>query len=56
MSVHNPLTEQVKKIISPIYGHRGRRRNIFPEIRFPDEEIAFIVLHFGSALEMSKQK
>ena len=57
MSVHNPLTEQVKKDYFLLYMAIEEGVEIFfPEIRFPDEEIAFIVLHFGSALEMSKQK
>lgn len=57
MSVHNPLTEQVKKDYFLLYmAIEEGVETFFPEIRFPDEEIAFIVLHFGSALEMSKQK
>ena len=57
MSVHNPLTEQVKKDYFLLYmAIEEGVETFFSEIRFPDEEIAFIVLHFGSALEMSKQK
>ncbi|KAA6449604.1 BglG family transcription antiterminator [Bacillus swezeyi] len=57
MSVYNPLTEQIKKDYFLLYmAIEEGVEKFFPEIHFPDEEIAFIALHFGSALEMNKQK
>lgn len=57
MTIHNPLQEQIKKDYFLLFMaiEEGVER-FFPEMHFPDEEIAFIVLHFGSALEMNKEK
>ncbi|MCF7619797.1 transcription antiterminator [Bacillus sonorensis] len=55
MLIHNPLKEQIKKDYFLLYMaiEEGVER-FFPDTYFPDEEIAFIVLHFGSVLEMNK--
>ncbi|WP_028976343.1 BglG family transcription antiterminator [Sporolactobacillus terrae] len=53
----NPLTKQIKtqySVLFQIIEHS--LREVFQSIRFPDDEIAYIVLHFGSALEQRKQK
>ncbi|GEB77411.1 BglG family transcription antiterminator [Sporolactobacillus inulinus] len=53
----NPLTKQIKTQYSVLFQIIERSlREVFQSIRFPDDEIAYIVLHFGSALEQRKQK
>lgn len=56
MPAPNPLTDQVKAqfptlfaIVSECLGQ------VFPDIAFPDEETAYIVLHFGAAIEQGKK-
>ncbi|WP_377889927.1 BglG family transcription antiterminator [Alkalihalobacillus sp. R86527] len=52
MSIHNPLLTKIKedypelfKVIKEAVG------NVFNGVTIPDEEVGFLVLHFGSALE-----
>lgn len=53
----NPLTKQIKTQYSVLFQIIERSlREVFQSIRFPDDEIAYLVLHFGSALEQRKQK
>ncbi|MGG4472281.1 MULTISPECIES: BglG family transcription antiterminator [Heyndrickxia] len=49
---YNPLTEQIKqqypklfKVITDV------TQRVFKDLSFPDDEIAYIVLHFGASLE-----
>lgn len=53
----NPLTAQIKKKYPVLFmAVRNSLEKEIPEIRFPDDEVAFIVLHFGSALLMNEEK
>ncbi|QGH33308.1 PRD domain-containing protein [Gracilibacillus salitolerans] len=57
MGLFNPLTEQInKKYLVLFMAVRNSLEKEFPDISFPDDEIAFIVLHFGSALLMNEEK
>ncbi|MDN3956638.1 BglG family transcription antiterminator [Sporolactobacillus laevolacticus] len=52
----NPLTQQIKDQFPILFEITEKCLNqVFGQIRFPDDEIAYIVLHFGSALEQRKQ-
>ncbi|RYL94953.1 PRD domain-containing protein [Sporolactobacillus sp. THM7-4] len=52
----NPLTEQVKTQFPILFRSIGDSlKDVFPEIHFPDSEIAYIALHFGSALEQRRE-
>lgn len=57
MGLFNPLTEQINKKYPVLFmAVRNSLEKEFPDIGFPDDEIAFIVLHFGSALLMNEEK
>lgn len=52
----NPLTEQVRMQYPVLFSITGScLKEVFKHIAFPDDEVAYIVLHFGSALEQRKQ-
>ncbi|MDD9147908.1 PRD domain-containing protein [Sporolactobacillus sp. CQH2019] len=52
----NPLTEQVRKQYPALFSVTGScLEEVFKHIAFPDDEVAYVVLHFGSALEQRKQ-
>ncbi|GGH84758.1 mannitol operon transcriptional antiterminator [Pullulanibacillus pueri] len=56
MRIHNPLYERIKKDYAELFAVIKKKAGIvFPELSIPDEEIAFLVLHFGSALMNHKQ-
>ncbi|WP_382347050.1 BglG family transcription antiterminator [Lederbergia graminis] len=52
----NPLTEEIKQkyplLFMAVYTSVNR---VFANLSFSDNEIAYIVLHFGSALELKKE-
>ncbi|TGB03950.1 BglG family transcription antiterminator [Halobacillus salinus] len=51
MDIHNPLTKQIEEDypeLSEIVGQAVR--HVFPDLTFPKEEAAFLVMHFASAL------
>jgi mannitol operon transcriptional antiterminator len=53
----NPLTGQIKGQFPVLFEITKRALSeVFKQIRFPDDEIAYIVLHFGSALEQRQQR
>lgn len=53
----NPLTAQIKKKYPVLFmAVRNSLEKEIPDISFPDDEVAFIVLHFGSALLMNEEK
>lgn len=56
MTVLNPLTEQVRTQFPALFATVAEcLDDAFPDIRFPDDETAYIVLHFGSALEQRRE-
>lgn len=56
LAAYNPLTEQVKAQYSALFAVMANcLKQVFTKIDFPDDEIAYVVLHFGSALEQRKQ-
>lgn len=52
IETYNPLTEMIKHKYPRLFEsvHRGLS-HIWPDFNFPDSEIAFIVLHFGGAIQ-----
>ncbi|WP_421382729.1 BglG family transcription antiterminator [Bacillus salacetis] len=57
MELFNPLTEEIKKKYPVLFMAVKKSLEVeFTDIHFPDDEIAFIVLHFGSALLMHEEK
>ncbi|WP_456272730.1 BglG family transcription antiterminator [Bacillus sp. AK031] len=57
MELFNPLTEDIKKKYPVLFMAVEKSLGVqFKDISFPDDETAFIVLHFGSALLMNEEK
>ncbi|WP_226584515.1 BglG family transcription antiterminator [Halobacillus litoralis] len=51
MGLYNPLKEEIQKKYPVLFmAVKKSLESYFKDIAFPDDEIAFIVLHFGSAL------
>ncbi|MGG1675601.1 BglG family transcription antiterminator [Neobacillus sp. NRS-1170] len=57
MGVFNPLKEEIKRKYPVLFmAVKNSVEKLFKDIdEFPDDEIAFIVLHFGSALVMQEE-
>ncbi|WP_028400125.1 BglG family transcription antiterminator [Ectobacillus panaciterrae] len=52
LGTHNPLTEKIKADYEVLYSKiEEGLKEVFSNTVFPEDEIAFIVLHFGSAME-----
>ncbi|BFH61309.1 BglG family transcription antiterminator [Paenibacillus azoreducens] len=50
--IRNPLLEAIRKNYSVLFGRVRQAADIvFPTILIPDEEIAFLVMHFGASRE-----
>jgi mannitol operon transcriptional antiterminator len=57
MELFNPLTEEIKRKYPVLFmAVKKSLESEFEDIPFPDDEVAFIVLHFGSALLMHEEK
>ncbi|WKA54778.1 BglG family transcription antiterminator [Planococcus shixiaomingii] len=57
LDLYNPLTDDIKRKYPVLYMAVARSlEKVFEDIDFPADEIAFIVLHFGSALLMNEEK
>lgn len=53
----NPLTEEIKRKYPVLFiAVKQGLENGFSDIEFPADEIAYVVLHFGSALLMNEEK
>lgn len=51
MDIQNPLTEQIKEDYPELFQKVEKALNkIFPKLKFPQEETAYVVMHFASAL------
>lgn len=57
LSSFNPLTDEIKKKYPLLFLTVGKSvAKEFKNLEFNDDEIAYIVLHFGSALELRKEE
>lgn len=54
--IRNPLLEQIQRDYIDLFSIvRDAVTSILPDLYVPDEEIGFLVMHFGAALERLKQ-
>lgn len=54
--IRNPLLDQIKNDYAQLFEIVGKAANhVFQDIVVPDEEIGFLVMHFGASLERLKQ-
>lgn len=52
LKIRNPLLKKIKEDYPDIFQVVQQAANmVFPRLRVPDEEIGYLVMHFGSALE-----
>jgi mannitol operon transcriptional antiterminator len=57
LDLFNPLTDEIKKKYPVLFlAVKKSLETEFKDISFPDDEVAFIVLHFGSAMLMNEEK
>ena len=57
LELFNPLTDEIKKKYPVLFlAVKKSLETEFKDISFPDDEVAFIVLHFGSAMLMNEEK
>jgi mannitol operon transcriptional antiterminator len=57
MGLFNPLTDDIKTNYPVLFmAVSNSLEKEFEEMKFPDDEIAYLVLHFGSALELRKEE
>jgi Transcriptional antiterminator len=55
-NIRNPLLDQIKKDYASLFGIvRKAAGHVFLDVVVPDEEIGFLVMHFGASLERLKQ-
>lgn len=55
-NIRNPLLDQIKKDYASLYRIvRKAADQVFSDVVVPDEEIGFLVMHFGASLERLKQ-
>ncbi|WP_203247060.1 BglG family transcription antiterminator [Sporosarcina beigongshangi] len=55
MGIANPLLPSIRKDYEDLFQLvKEAVEKVFPELQIPDEEIGFLVMHFGSALLSSK--
>lgn len=51
MGITNPLLAGIRKDYEELFQHvKGSVEKVFPALHIPDEEIGFLVMHFGSVL------
>jgi mannitol operon transcriptional antiterminator len=57
MELFNPLTEEIKEKYPVLFlAVKNSLETEFTDVDFPDAEVAYIVLHFGSAMLMNEEK
>src|SRR6478735_7764891 len=56
MELFNPLTKEIKKKYPVLFmAVRNSIDQEFPDLVFPDDEVAYLVLHFGSTLVLKEE-
>jgi mannitol operon transcriptional antiterminator len=56
MALFNPLTEDIRRKYPVLFmAVRNSLEKHFKEVSFPDDEVAYLVLHFGSALVLREE-
>jgi mannitol operon transcriptional antiterminator len=55
-SIRNPLLSQIKKDYEELFSLiKSSVQGIADDVKLPDEEIGYLVMHFGAAMERNKQ-
>ncbi|TRM10551.1 transcription antiterminator [Lentibacillus cibarius] len=57
LTIHNPMLDELKRDYEELFEIIQDAVNItFPDIQFPEDEVAYLVLHFASVLLYDEQK
>jgi mannitol operon transcriptional antiterminator len=57
MKIRNPLLDQIKTNYAELFSViQAGINKVFPQLEVPEEEIGYLVMHFGASLERSNQK
>lgn len=57
MKIRNPLLDQIKTNYAELFSViQAGVNKVFPQLEVPEEEIGYLVMHFGASLERSNQK
>ncbi|WP_017729352.1 BglG family transcription antiterminator [Halalkalibacterium ligniniphilum] len=57
MKIYNPLLDKIKEDYEDLFRQvQGLAQQVFEPLHIPDEEVGFLVMHFGSALERKKRQ
>jgi mannitol operon transcriptional antiterminator len=57
MKIRNPLLDQIKTNYEELFSViQAGVNKVFPQLAVPEEEIGYLVMHFGASLERSNQK
>jgi mannitol operon transcriptional antiterminator len=57
LPIHNPLLPRIQKDYPDLFKTVGEVvKEIFPEYQIPQEEIGYLVMHFGAAIERRKRE
>ncbi len=57
MKIYNTLLADIKKGYGPLFSIlQVKIEKVFPEYEMPEEEIGYLVMHFGSAMERARNK
>ncbi|WP_083676265.1 BglG family transcription antiterminator [Paenibacillus sp. FSL H8-0548] len=55
IAIRNPMLVQIKKDYSSLFSiMRSGVQEVYPQLKIPDEEIGYLVMHFGASLERLK--
>lgn len=56
LAIRNPMLSQIKKDYAHLFGIITEQlQKLMPQIRIPEEEIGYITMHYGAAIERLKQ-
>lgn len=56
LAIRNPMLSQIKKDYAHLFGIITEQiHKLMPQIRIPEEEIGYITMHYGAAIERLKQ-
>ncbi|WP_301170251.1 BglG family transcription antiterminator [Brevibacillus nitrificans] len=57
MEIRNPILQQIKQNYPELFAvAKEAAEKIFPDLHVPEEEVGYLVMHLGAALERTKQE
>lgn len=57
MEIRNPILDQIKANYGVLFAvTKEALAQVFPELHVPDEEVGYVVMHIGAALERTRQE